>query len=471
MYRIEVAPGEETVFRTIEELAIGIRNGVITPRARIFHQASQKWLPIGLHPHYKKALEMPAASASPAPVTTATPVPTPSRPKSHTPHPPTPSHAHSPARPPEPMPIPAPPPAAPKATEPKLAPKVSAPEKLPAPRTSPVVAMQQEVLRDLPVLLIPEPEPLPWQMPAPQVSERAEPPHRHTTQPSAARPPVGHTPIAPHPFGQARIAPQPPPHEPVARPATHEPTPHHPVPHQPVAHRSVTQHRPWTAHEPAAPATARVALRSPGVATERAEPEADEVMLPRPTARRSQRMGGRPVILLGAAAALVIGTHFILTETPSASADAVASPAPVAERERIETAPEPSRSSVELPAAETRTAERVPGAGRAPEPRVTTAPARVAMTPGPAFAGSVPARPGADSMVAARARAFAPAPVPATPTESLSIAPPPVAIDLGLADIPPDSLVGPRRTGDTLAMKKILRAINGGKAAEASPAQ
>ena len=31
MYRIEVAPGEETVFRTIEELAIGIRNGVITP--------------------------------------------------------------------------------------------------------------------------------------------------------------------------------------------------------------------------------------------------------------------------------------------------------------------------------------------------------------------------------------------------------------------------------------------------------
>ena len=53
MYRIEVAPGEETVFRTIEELAIGIRNGVITHRSRIYHAASQKWLPIGLHPHYK----------------------------------------------------------------------------------------------------------------------------------------------------------------------------------------------------------------------------------------------------------------------------------------------------------------------------------------------------------------------------------------------------------------------------------
>jgi hypothetical protein len=46
MYRIEVRPGEEAVFRTIEELATGIRNGFVTPRARIYHAASQKWLPI-----------------------------------------------------------------------------------------------------------------------------------------------------------------------------------------------------------------------------------------------------------------------------------------------------------------------------------------------------------------------------------------------------------------------------------------
>ena len=62
MYRIEVAPGEETVFRSMEELAVAIRNGVVTPRARIYHNASQKWLPIGLHPHYKKAMELPASS-------------------------------------------------------------------------------------------------------------------------------------------------------------------------------------------------------------------------------------------------------------------------------------------------------------------------------------------------------------------------------------------------------------------------
>lgn len=58
MYRIEVASGEETVFRTVDELATGIRNGLITPRSRIYHQASQKWLPIEFHPHYKKALDV-----------------------------------------------------------------------------------------------------------------------------------------------------------------------------------------------------------------------------------------------------------------------------------------------------------------------------------------------------------------------------------------------------------------------------
>jgi hypothetical protein len=74
MYRIELSPGEETVFRTIEELATGVRNGVISPRARIYHHASQKWLPIEFHPHYKKAIEIlssktsPSAMAHPVPV-------------------------------------------------------------------------------------------------------------------------------------------------------------------------------------------------------------------------------------------------------------------------------------------------------------------------------------------------------------------------------------------------------------------
>ncbi len=68
MYRIEVKPGEESVFRTIEELATAIRNGLVTPRARIFHHASQKWLPIEFHPHYKKALQLPKTNSGENPV-------------------------------------------------------------------------------------------------------------------------------------------------------------------------------------------------------------------------------------------------------------------------------------------------------------------------------------------------------------------------------------------------------------------
>jgi hypothetical protein len=64
MYRIELSPGDETVFRSIEELAVAIKRGVVTPRARIFHKASNQWLPIQFHPHYKVAVSMPLTQAA-----------------------------------------------------------------------------------------------------------------------------------------------------------------------------------------------------------------------------------------------------------------------------------------------------------------------------------------------------------------------------------------------------------------------
>jgi hypothetical protein len=64
MYRIEISPGEETAFRSIEELAVAIRRGVVTPRARVYHNASGKWLPIQFHPHYKVALSMDLSQAA-----------------------------------------------------------------------------------------------------------------------------------------------------------------------------------------------------------------------------------------------------------------------------------------------------------------------------------------------------------------------------------------------------------------------
>ena len=63
MYRIELSPGEETAFRTIEELAVAIRRKVVTSKARIYHNATNRWLPIQFHPHYQIAVSMPLTKA------------------------------------------------------------------------------------------------------------------------------------------------------------------------------------------------------------------------------------------------------------------------------------------------------------------------------------------------------------------------------------------------------------------------
>jgi hypothetical protein len=63
MYRIELSPGEETAFRSIEELAVAIRRKVVTSHARIYHNATGRWLPIQFHPHYKIACSMPLTQA------------------------------------------------------------------------------------------------------------------------------------------------------------------------------------------------------------------------------------------------------------------------------------------------------------------------------------------------------------------------------------------------------------------------
>jgi hypothetical protein len=110
MYRIEVSPGEETVFRTIDELATGIRNGVITSRSRIYHGASAKWLPIEFHPHYKQAVEVaahPGSATEQAHAAPAAPAANPGRTKRSTSAP---AHWHSAAVPsiePTPTPLPA----------------------------------------------------------------------------------------------------------------------------------------------------------------------------------------------------------------------------------------------------------------------------------------------------------------------------------------------------------------------------
>lgn len=56
MMRILLPSGEETVYRTVEELAMGISSGMITAGARFFDSPSQGWRSIDAHPEYHAAL-------------------------------------------------------------------------------------------------------------------------------------------------------------------------------------------------------------------------------------------------------------------------------------------------------------------------------------------------------------------------------------------------------------------------------
>ena len=167
-------------------------------------------------------------------------------------------------------------------------------------------------------------------------------------------------------------------------------------------------------------------------------------------------------MLLGVAAALVVGTHLVLTSTPSASAGPAAAPA--------ETVDDPASIAPAADGALEGGSTAIP-AQEAPaaEARVTTSPARVRMTPGPAFSGSAPLRPGADTL--APVAATRTAPVAPAPAADAGLAPAPIEMDLALPDLPPDSVVPTARTADTLGMKKILRALNGAKPVEAAAAE
>lgn len=57
MFRVRLASGEEAVFRSVDELALGIQSGVISPEAMVFHSKVEQWLPITVHPEYAAARE------------------------------------------------------------------------------------------------------------------------------------------------------------------------------------------------------------------------------------------------------------------------------------------------------------------------------------------------------------------------------------------------------------------------------
>jgi|tagenome__1003787_1003787.scaffolds.fasta_scaffold18449305_1 hypothetical protein len=62
MYLVDLGLGEETLFRSGDELAEAIRRGIVGEQSRIYHRARATWLPITAHPEYRRiTAEHPAA--------------------------------------------------------------------------------------------------------------------------------------------------------------------------------------------------------------------------------------------------------------------------------------------------------------------------------------------------------------------------------------------------------------------------
>jgi hypothetical protein len=386
MYRIEVKAGEETVFRTIEELATGIRNGFITPRARIYHAASQKWLPIEFHPHYKKALEGDFTPAPPVPQPSlaAMPAPTFAFPSAA----PAPASSSAPAKTP---------PSATTATE------------------SPVLAMRAAVRPTLIDIEEGDSEgPVERYSPV-AVAE----PRRTVTVAKPARPVVEmETPGAVALLDAPRLAPAP-----------------------------------------------EVVL--PNITYPKVPPLEPEQ---RATARRSRRASGRPLLLVGSAVALVLGGQRYLASRGSAAAE----PTPVAEVAAPEPVQPDGRSAERKPASPPRRPSANPATAVARPAPVARQPAPVVpapaqrMQPGPAFAASVPATAAATPPVApspaAGVATTTPAPSQAPRSDGVIAPAPSAELDMPAA-FPGESIAPAVDDGrDSLAIKRILKAITGRKA-------
>jgi hypothetical protein len=62
MYLVELRPGKEELYRTVDDLAAAIRSGEVDGHSRIYHRSTSKWISITLHPQYKAILAQPPAS-------------------------------------------------------------------------------------------------------------------------------------------------------------------------------------------------------------------------------------------------------------------------------------------------------------------------------------------------------------------------------------------------------------------------
>jgi hypothetical protein len=361
MYRIELTPGDVTVYRTVEELAIGIRNGLVTSRSRIYHGASDKWLPIEFHPHYKKALELSVQRTG----ETRAPAP--------------------PAKPERPH----------RETYSFATPRESrAPIFAPAPSPVPASAPPQE--RGL--IFVPDP---------PRDSGEEHPPHVHDVE------------VAPEPDFVPPAA--------VASPV----------------------------------------LELPKISYPEIKPAEEPVAEPAPRSRSR-----RSLHLASVAVILTAGGYVGLSEfSPSPAAERVLASSvvgrPVVRVSVFDSAGPPAAAPArKQPVAPAPIPKSAPSAARTPitQPALRT-PATSTMPPQPASSGFAPALEARAQMSGAAPKSASPVKPPATETDSIPAlaAPAPSELDLEVPALAGDSLAPLTKSRSDSAMKRILRAVNGGK--------
>ena len=54
MYLVDLGFGKETLFRSGPELAEAIRSGIVSEQCRIYHRTRATWLPITVHPEFRR---------------------------------------------------------------------------------------------------------------------------------------------------------------------------------------------------------------------------------------------------------------------------------------------------------------------------------------------------------------------------------------------------------------------------------
>jgi hypothetical protein len=61
MYLVDLGFGKETLFRSGTELAEAIRRGIVSEQCRIYHRTRATWLPITVHPEFRRITAQHAA--------------------------------------------------------------------------------------------------------------------------------------------------------------------------------------------------------------------------------------------------------------------------------------------------------------------------------------------------------------------------------------------------------------------------